>query len=896
MLITAFTMSKLLWRDKELISVISKDTPFLLPDSVFEDTIEEEEYAFGDTVSIQIDGLDTTFIISTDSTENMFIFNTSNIYVKPSGTPKTLNQELYGVNVSSLFEHTTFEDNAIYVDSADPWELLSEMKPRVIRFPDGSGGKFSRMLGSENKDINDADYGLWNSGYGFNLTEIIPYYDMTDGTIDHAAWTAEDVVGLNVTDPDDPDWDWIYSQDVEDFITLVNHYVEQITYDPNDYTDYAGQEDEPLYINEFIKLIEKIETDNEYTVDVIICLDVLNETAEQCKAIIEYLQDNELYNVHIAGIELGNEVYAKFFGRSIGFAVYGELGLGVKTTFEHYWDYINGGDYSSFGFTSDFDLTDVLPAEMLVSDAHDYLDVFKGTTDANIYEIKIGIPAQNNGNGFAFLTGEDDYFFAGGPEDDWNEDLYDHYSEEIFWGSGYRFAFNAVILHPYYAASNYEDPEDPLNNNWYNIPLCLDDDPYTALWDFAAYDEDLRCAFDGIIGIGDEVGNFRKVITSRHKDAFQEHNLKLHFNETGEDRKELWTTESNLLDKVDGADLDVQQRLSIYSNSFVHAYFLQEWFLRNVKINFQTTYFKENFFTYSTLQNFLGGSTINLVNLSDQQNQIELDIITDCDEDKIDDYYVAKTTYHEMKLLSAISSNDLQYLPLNGVVFTGNINLVPTMFVDESEGLLYCFYTNVKGTLQNYVFDPENLISFYPYADIVLLNQTPATIYCLDADQLYSNSGRSSLFDYNTAYNDCDDLGTYLNRFELNSISVYENDPDCSGDIPTGGVCVTVPAYSCGYFTIPMYPFEMRLGKNTNIFNLIPNPASTGFRIRNKAGLELLEELDLKIFNNRGVQVKQLMYENEEFVNIADLPVGVYFVTLTNKKGETETQKLIKMQ
>ena len=888
-------MSKVLGRDKELIRIVHKESIVMLPDSVFEDTATID-YVFGDTVSTLIDGLDSTFTISSDSTENMFIFNTSTIYVKPSGTPKVINQTQYGVNVSSLFEHTTFEDNAMYDVTPDPWELLSEMKPKVIRFPDGSGGKFSRMLGSENKDINDVDYGLWNSGYGFNLTEIIPYYDMTNG-IEHPTWTAEDVIGLNLTDPLDSDWDWIYSEDVEDFITIVNHYIQQIAYDPADYTTYAGQEDEPLYINEFIKLIEKIETDNDYTVDVIICLDVINETAEQCRAIIEYLQDNELYNVTIAGIELGNEIYSKFYGRCMGFDLYGEIGLGYKTTFEHYWDFINGGDYSSFGFTSDFDLTAVLPAEMLVSGAHDYLDVFKGKTDIDLYSIKIGIPAQNNGNGFAFLTGTDDYFFAGGPTDDWNEDLYDHYDEEIFWGSGYRYAFNAVILHPYYTASNYVDPDDPLNTNWYDIPLCLDGDPYTGLWDYAAYDEDLRCAFDGIIGIDDLEGNFREVITTRHKEAYQEHNFKLHFEETGDDRKELWTTEWNILDKVHGIPLDVQQRLSIYSNSFVHAYFLQEWFLRNIKINFQTTYFKENFFTYATIQNYLGGSTIDLANPADQQDQIELGIIeNDCGVDKIDNYYVAKTTYHEMKLLSAISSNDLEYLPLNGVIFTGNINLVPTMFVDESEGLLYCFYSNVKGTIQNYVFDPENLISFYPYADIVLLNQSPANIYCLDATQLYSNSGKSSLFDYNTSYDACGEIGTYPNRFELFSISEFENDPDCSGDIPTGGVCVTVPAYSCGYFTIPMSPFEMRLGDNSDIFKVLPNPASTGFRIRNKVGLELLEELHLKIFNNQGEEIMQLMYENEEFVNIETLPVGVYYVTLTNKKGETETQKLIKMK
>ncbi len=889
LLITAFAMSKLQGKDKNLIRIVNDNAFSFLPDSVFEDTIQE--YTFGDTVSISIDGFDTIITIFSDSSQNMFVYNTSTIYMKPSGSDKDVNQGLYGVNVSSMFENTSFEENVMYDVTLDPWALLSEMQPRVIRFPDGSGGKFSRMLGSQNKDINDADYGLWNGGYGFNLTEIIPYYDKTDGTIDHAAWTADDVVGLNVLDPADEDWDWINVADVEDFITLVNHYNTQIKYDPDEYTEYIGQEDEPLYINEFIKLIERIETDNEYTVEVIICLDVINETSEQCKAIIEYLQDNALYNVTIAGIEMGNEIYSKFYARAMGFDLYGEVGIGHNSSFEHYWDYINGGNYSSFGYVSDFDLTDVLPAAMQVSGAHDYLGIFKGDTDTDINSIKIGIPAQNNGNGYAFQA------FEGGPgSDDWNEDLYLHYDEMISDGTSSRYAFNAVILHPYYTASNYEDPDDPLNGNWYGIPLCLDDDPYTVLWDYASYDEDLRCAFDGIVGIDDLEGNFREVITTRHKESYQQHDIKLHFNETGNDRKELWTTEWNILDKVQEASLNTQQRLSVYSNSFVHAYFLQEWFLRNVKINFQTTYFKENFFTYATIQNYLGSTTIDLLSLSDQQDQVELGIIDDCTDDKIGNYFVAKTTYQEMKLLSTISSNALQYLPSNGVIFTGNINLVPTIFVDVTRHLLYCFYTNVKGVPQNYVFNPIDLLPYFPYADLVLLDQYPTNIYCIDADQLYSTSGRSSLFAYNTAYTDCNDIDDYSNRFELQGISTYENDPDYSGDIPTGGVCVSVPAYSCGYFVIPMDPFELRLGKNSNIFNVLPNPANTGFRIRNKAGMELLEELEMKIYNNQGVRVLELMYENEELVNISSLPVGVYFITLTNSKGETETQKLIKMK
>ena len=62
MLITAFAMSKVLGRDKEVIRIVVKDSFGLLPDSVFEDTAITEAYEFWDTLYTIRDGKDTLFV------------------------------------------------------------------------------------------------------------------------------------------------------------------------------------------------------------------------------------------------------------------------------------------------------------------------------------------------------------------------------------------------------------------------------------------------------------------------------------------------------------------------------------------------------------------------------------------------------------------------------------------------------------------------------------------------------------------------------------------------------------------------------------------------------------------------------------------------------------------
>ncbi len=876
-----------------------------MPDSTYLDSSINQDYQFGDTVTISIDGYDTVFSIFEDTTANFFVMDPTAIYSNPSGIANEVNLDLYGVNVSSMFQHAPEAANAMYSATKDPWTLLTELKPKVLRFPDGSGGKFSRLLGSENLDPTQDDYDTWNSGYGFNLGEIIPYYDFTDGVMEDPPIDVDDVIAdyIAVT----LSLAWIAEADRDDFETLVAQYVNgQINYDPE---DYDSKFEEPLYINEFIRLVQQIEAqdptteDDDYRVDVVLCLDVINETAQQNLAIINYLVNE--HNINVVGVEIGNEIYSKFYGRCMGFKEDGFPGSGSASAFEHYWDYINGGDYSTLGFPGYFDLSVVLPPAMEAVGAHDYIGVLNNSI-SGFSDIAYGIPAENNKyEGAPFITSAEaeDLLPAGGPLLEWNEDLYNHYGN--LEGAG-NYAFDAVILHPYYTPVS----NGVTNLNWREIPICLDAnaatvdfDYYTELWDYAAYDEDLRCAFDKIVGVGEATGNFRTLIRTRHKQAYLEHNTVLHFDEFDTYGKKLWTTESNLLDVEKEAELNVQQRLSAFTNSFVHTYLLQEWFLRNIKMNYYPEFVNPNFYNIATWQNFIGGSSIDFLFTTDKQDQIELGVLptdpldaTGCDEAKIDEYFAARTTYYTMELLSQISSIGLDYLPSSAVLLITNLNLAPTFFIDDDRQFLYVYYTNIKPTAQKYIINPTNLLAFYPYADAVRLDQYPVNIYSVDAEQLYSTSGRSSLYVLSTDYALCEEEGIYPNRFEIEDITTTLNTAVCSGSVPPGGVCVSVPAYSAGYFKIQLSPYVLRLGAMENIFSIFPNPTSTSFTIASNALIDVQASFKIEIIDITGKLIATHNVIEGQNIDVSQLPVGIYSVLIYNAYNHIESEQLIKMK
>lgn len=108
-------------------------------------------------------------------------------------------------------------------------------------------------------------------------------------------------------------------------------------------------------------MIDEIETGG-HVVDVIYCVNILTQSASEMLDVIDYL---ELYGVNVVGVELGNEVYFEFHNLALG-----------MTDFEHYWEYINGGNYSGGEETA---LLAVLPDYM--EEDHDYIGNIKGRSE-----------------------------------------------------------------------------------------------------------------------------------------------------------------------------------------------------------------------------------------------------------------------------------------------------------------------------------------------------------------------------------------------------------------------------------------------------------------------------------------------------------------------------------
>ncbi len=79
----------------------------------------------------------------------------------------------------------------------------------------------------------------------------------------------------------------------------------------------------------------------------------------------------------------------------------------------------------------------------------------------------------------------------------------------------------------------------------------------------------------------------------------------------------------------------------------------------------------------------------------------------------------------------------------------------------------------------------------------------------LDADQLYSTAGNSALYKINSAYTTAGAVPTCSltvlaeNTYEISSLDAITPSTTCPGGFSiTGGICVTVPGYSMGYFCL----------------------------------------------------------------------------------------------
>jgi len=737
--------------------------------------------------------------------------------------PKPVSKGLFGYHVGGMFDNSTLPNEP---SSQYGWQVLSDLRPEVLRFPAGSYSKFTHLL--HNTDSTDS------KGYGYDLAEIIRYFDKTDGSMENYD------VPYVLANLDDDDLEiWMDSNRVEHFQNYVGKCLVQ-----------DSIPDSVRYIDDFIDLIHFIEDNNAgHTVKVIVCLNILSETASECKNIIEYLKDNE---VTVAYAEMGNECYADIFEQAMGFSV-----------FNDYYDYLRGENWAGYD-TAVF--TDAMLAD------HDYLHTFK----SGLFSVcKVALVAEGLGSDYDLFSPDP---YTGGSRTDyaWNDSLYTKYSDTIvITPLGYphaRKAFDAVIIHPYYAKHSWDSCAiDNLDVSY----AC--GDTATDQWQYDTYDSRLADAFSEIRL------NFKRFYRTNYKESYDAYSAQLHFENPASTGKDLITSEWNFKDEE-----DVRRR--VYTQTFMHGTIFWEWWLKNVKLNYDNDY-RHGFFTYATVQNFAGGAGTDLISPANKAERefFGVDIIPfENGSDPKREYHVKRTTLFAAMLLSEITKNNLQYLKSNIGISAHHINNNPTAFIDPDKEYIYLYYSNGLGNTQDYPLNTTTLTSLFPGATGVDLGD--AIIYCVNALMPYSTAGegKNSLFDMN----DCYDSIPF--PIEIIQIDTIPNEPECELSIDSTK-CMSVPAVSFGFIKIPLLPQYKLANASINQFEeitLYPNPTGNDLLCLNENCNEL--PLRVEIYTMQGVLCSITETAENEKIDVNLLPAGIYEVFISAPGHATVYKPLVK--
>lgn len=946
---------------------ISPGEFFFDPDSTEEDTLLYQE---GDTIAIYVSGLDSTIVIYADTTgdsqlENAWVINNPDkrMIVSLGNQHAPVNMGLIGVNLTDFFEPAKVpqDKNINYTVVPDPWEALVALAPKTVRIFSGASARFMHPLGSYDP-VEDITY----CGYGYNWKEMVSYFDATNFVYDDAP---DDGMGgydyeailEQIENPDAPELpcddcdEWMDENSVSRFLEFYGKCTTQAVIE-GAITDL---ETAPLYINDLIDLVHAVQDGNPgHIIDVLYCANIFSMSATELTEVIDYLQDND---INLVGIEMGNEEYFESAALLMGF-----------TDFEHYYQYINGEDYT------DPDEQEKLDAALDddMEDDHDYIAAIKGDTD--YWDIKIGLPARNTpdcGAGYDFpLFAPDpdggneqlsltDVITEPDPSFDpcdcfypqWNLDMAEHYEDITITSEEEHYNFDAIIFHPYYGTVN-TSASCEVNSNWRDIMLDLYEQVYkttlsppdptfqleehltdidydllqftSGIWQYynnpppaGNMDNRLNDAFKQIIGmpsssyIGLRPGNFKELVRDRLDISFEEHafHMKFTHDDDGPETKEVWLTEYNLADEVvlppsmpDYKNEELFQDFeAAVSNTFAHAVLLQNWFLWNVKANYQSSSYRNYFLTRATLQNFLGGSSTMLMTNSDKEDQVALGEIGGCDGtyEQVRPYFVRRATYYATELWRVIHDNDLQYLKSVTTMASLNDNLAPSVFIGGEPGdlKLFVFYTNVQSYKQWFGIDPAFVVEiFEDPADYEAILSDDIDAVILDPSQPYSTAGKNELFDINAYYNDCDDAAEDEHRFNITGLETYSPAVTCPGGFDAlcpNGVCLEMPGISMGYFIIPFDIVELRKANPHEIFSLQPNPANTSFYIQQvNTNLAKAQSMQIEIYDMMNNKLSASTVEEYDAVDISELPVGVYTVIIKSENIETGIEQLVKMK
>ena len=919
----------------------------LLPDSTVSDTTTIQ-YAMGDTIGWYLDGGDTVYVLAVGNESDLLAqleksYNLATDFgIMINGTTKDIQSGVIGVNLTNMFDHAPEADNVNYTASRSPWDNFKDLAPKTVRIFSGAGTKWFHPLGSLEDNPLSPYYNLTNGGYGIKLEEIVKFYDKTSSPptmenpdVFHVLGLPniyDDMEGLDGTANGVCDGcaTWMSSapEDIKAFEEDYREWKDQPHFNAADVVTYPSPADYPLAINEFIELIkqtEQLPANAGLTINVIYVANIWCATVTECKNVINYMRQSSLnynYPVNVVGVEIGSEVFSKFHEKAIGF-----------DDVCHYYDYITGGDYSLVG--GGLDLTQVLSTAMLVPGAHDYLHGLNTS-----FEIQIGLPALNvhpddtypfkiaediGPNNLAIEIGNPAAEFACAT---WNAGLVSHYGDM----TGTQYLFDAVILHTYYGAEDHSlDGEPVWGGHWGQIPICLDDDAITAGYqnfNTTGYDYSgsgdgrLSCAFDKSVSLLPTTntldpttgnGNFRDFVKQSYWDFMTEEGDELHFLSTygtkleHPELKDVWITEANILNNTSYGNGDPEKaRLGVFFNSTVHNFIEQGWEMNGVKANVNST-FRKDFMPYFTFQNFLGGTSLDFMNLASDQDLTALGIpgAGSCAGLPIP-YYVARSTYHSNRQLNQIHLRDLKLLSATFSVYVTNPNLAPTVFITPLGAALfrtvYVYYVNYKNVSQKYILKPGTMGALGGCGTGYHYSFESPQIYTVNPDQLFSSAGDNTITKINTYYNPCFGAPTPSDHlFEIQGATPgYPETSFCPGahpaDLPVGSTCVTVPANSSGYFTVIIQCQPDRLGEFDDIFELYPNPTDDYFYIANNNEYDDYNTpLDISIFDMMGNVVLHAIGHQDERIIVSTLPVGVYVVSIKKEGHMTETEQLVKM-
>jgi hypothetical protein len=270
-------------------------------------------------------------------------------------------------------------------------------------------------------------------------------------------------------------------------------------------------------------------------------------------------------------------------------------------------------------------------------------------------------------------------------------------------------------------------------------------------------------------------------------------------------------------------------------------------------------------------------------------------------------YHMKRTSYFIMSMLKEITAEDLKYVRTKYITTSGNINAAPTMFIDPGKDYLYMYFSNSKATEQDYLINGENLAPLFEPMPIISFGD--ATIRLISAQQLYSNSGNSTLFDplINTGYTNptpgdrtCYDGEVlppdYLYPIEIQTAYFTPNMPDCANTPATIGGCITVPPYSIGYVKIPIlqnYRFA-ETATQQNGLTLYPNPAKDWFTYTYSNFSDATTKYKIEIYSITGTLLSTNSTSENNIVDISEYPSGVYLIKVYRNEETLAVKTLIK--